>query len=186
MKKSLFNVLELSGIIFCMAAVSLLRNVYIVLNKSAVGILFGSVNSSVWEQMKPIIICYLLYGIFELMASKPYFRRFVCAKAFGMYTAVLIYVLFSGIVPEEYSAPLTLFSLAGGFFISKMLTLWDKDISFMFPIACFMLLLIFVMYFSFSAFPPEIDLFRDKESGMYGIIPNYVDVGAGVLTQSNG
>ena len=45
-----------------------------------------------------------------------------------------------------------------------------------------MLLLIFIMYFSFSAFPPRMDLFLDKESGMYGIIPEHIDIGAEALS----
>lgn len=174
--------MELSGIIFCMITVSLLRNVYTFLKGSTAGILFGSVNSSIWEQLKPIILVYIMYGLTELMVTRPYFRRFVCAKALGVYACVLIYILLARIIPDGYSEPITLVALGAGFALSKVLTLMDKDISGFFFAACFMLLLIFIMYFSFSAFPPKLDLFLDKESGMYGIIPDYIDIGAHMLS----
>lgn len=182
MRKSLFNFMELSGIIFCMILVSLLRNLYVFLKGSTAGILFGSVNSSIWEQLKPIILVYIMYGLAELMTARPYFRQFVCAKAIGVYACVLVYILFSRIIPVEYSEPVTLAALGIGFILSKTLTLWDKDISGFFSVACLMLLLIFIMYFSFSAFPPKLDLFLDKNSGMYGIIPDYIDIGAHALS----
>jgi hypothetical protein len=117
------------------------------------------------------------------MITSPYFRQFVCAKAIGVYVCVLVYILFSRIIPVEYSEPVTLAALGIGFILSKTLTLWDKDISGFFSVACLMLLLIFIMYFSFSAFPPKLDLFLDKNSGMYGIIPDYIDIGAHALSR---
>lgn len=176
--------MELSGILFCMAAVCFLRTVYTVCSESAVGILFGSVNKSGWEQLKPVIICYILYGLAELLCAMPYFRRFVSAKALGLYACAGFYILLGSFIPAEFDAPLTLVTLCIGFIISEKLTLWEKDISFLFYPACFMLLLIFIMYFSFSAFPPKINLFLDRESGMYGIIPDYIDKGAQALNCS--
>lgn len=183
MNKSLFKTLELSGILLCMAAVSALREIYTLTRGNIVGIIFGSVNNSQWEQLKPVILSYILYGFGELFCAKPYFRRFVSAKALGLYGCVVFYLIMSGIIPAEYNAPVTLASLALGFMISLFLTLGEKDISTLFSVSCFMLLLIFVMYFSFSAFPLKHNIFLDKESGMYGIIPDYIDIGASVLVQ---
>lgn len=184
MRKNVFKTMELSGILFCMAAVSVLRTLYEVFPGSTVGILFGSVNNSVWEQLKPMILCCILYGFTELMCAMPYFRRFVSAKALGLYSSVLFYIIIKTFLPSEFDAVLTLVSICLGFIISKNLTLCKKDISFLFYPACFMLLLIFIMYFSFTPFPPKINLFLDRESGMYGIIPDYIDKGAQALNLS--
>ncbi|MCH5303510.1 MAG: hypothetical protein J1E41_01485, partial [Ruminococcus sp.] len=152
--------------------------------ESTIGVLFGSVNTSIWEQLKPIILCYILFGVLELMCAKPYFRQFVVSKALGLYLSVFIYIILSKVLPSSFSAPITLISLAVGFIFSKFMTLSRKDISWLFSVACFMLLLIFVMYFSFSVFPPRMNLFLDSESGMYGIIPDAVDRGATYLNFS--
>lgn len=182
MKKALFNVMELSGILFTMTAASFLRNLYTALDGNTLGVLFGSVNSSVWERLKPIILCYILYGLLELMAVRPYFRQFVAAKALGLYSAAVVFIILSYILPEAFSAVITLSALASGFLLSRLLTLWDKSLSFFFTAACLMLLLMFIMYFSFSAFPPRLDIFLDRESSMYGIIPDYIDIGAVFLS----
>lgn len=184
MKKSFFNITELSGIPVCMAAVSFLRDFYIISKKSTLGVLLGSVNNSIWEQMKPIILCYILYSGIELLILKPYFKRFVSAKALGVYAAVITYLLSVRIIPDKLGALVTLAAIVVGFLVSKYLTLWEKDISGMFSVACFMLLLIFIMYFSFTAFPLRLDVFLDRELGMYGIIPEYIDTGAGALVDS--
>lgn len=182
MRKSIFNVMELSGILFCMLCVIILRNVYEMSGEGTVGMLFGSVNLSVWEQLKPVILCYILYGLLELMCARPYFRQFVAAKAFGLYISILLFVFLCRCLPGEYDAPVTLTVIALGFLSSRFLTLCNKSLSGFFSVACFMLLLIFVMYFSFSAFPPRLDIFMDKESGMYGIIPKHIDAGAEFLS----
>ena len=73
---------------------------------------------------------------------------------------------------------MTVFALSAGFISSALMTLRVERISGLFFAACFMLLLIFIMYFSFTAFPPRLNIFHDKETGMYGIIPKYIDIGA--------
>ncbi len=181
MKKSLFNFFELSGILFCMVSVCLLRTIYVASPQNTVAILFGSVNLSVWEQLKPVILCYILYGIIELMWAKPYFRQFVVSKALGLYASVVLYIILSLFIPAELGAPVTLAAIAAGFITSKFLTLSSVNLSCMFVPACLMLLLIFIMYFSFTAFPPKLGIFMDSESGMYGIIPDYIDIGANRL-----
>lgn len=183
MKKSIFNVMELSGILLCMISVIFLRNLYYTLGGAATGVLFGSVNSSIWEQLKPIILSYILYGLAELMCARPYFRQFTVSKAVGLYLSVAVFLVMSRLLPADFIPVITLSALAAGFLLSRYLTLFGKSLSGLFILACLMLLLIFVMYFSFSAFPPRLDIFLDKESGMYGIIPDYIDIGAEMMNK---
>ena len=42
----------------------------------------------------------------------------------------------------------------------------------------FMMLLLIAVYCSFTVFPPHMILFEDIQTGMYGIIPEYIDSGA--------
>lgn len=41
-----------------------------------------------------------------------------------------------------------------------------------------MMLLLIAVYCSFAVFPPHMILFEDIQTGMYGIIPEYIDSGA--------
>ena len=61
---------------------------------------------------------------------------------------------------------------------SFKLTTGQRDVRVLFPFALGLLFLFGAMYFCFTAVPPHIDLFKDPVTGMYGIIPKNIDVGA--------
>ncbi len=185
MKTKLFSIQELSGIFAVSVAVLCMWSLYSLTDGLLITVLFCSVNGSIWEQLKPLLFCYFIYGGYELFSSKPYFRRFVVAKAFGLYAAPAVFIAMCHILPyyENITVKYAVcaVSLAAGFLTSRRITLMERDLSDMFTVACFMLLLVFVMFVSFTAYPPHLELFRDPETSMYGIIPDYLDVGAFML-----
>lgn len=185
MDRKLFKAQELSGIVISSLFVFLLWNLYSFTGGNPIGVLFGSVNGSIWEQLKPMLLCYVAYSGFELFSSKPYFRQFVAAKSLGIYAMLIVYILFRSLCPNPCNIYLncifTVVSFAAGYFLSRWVTLLNKPLGELFMPACFMLLLLFVMFFSFTVFPPRIWLFRDYSTGLYGIIPDYIDTGAIVL-----
>lgn len=186
MKTKIFNIQEIVGIFAVAVAVFAMWEMYILTNGLLVTVLFCSVNGSIWEQLKPLLLCYFLYGGYELFSSKPYFRRFVVAKAFGVYTVLAVFIVLCHILPYAQSIVVKcivcVVALSAGFLVSRRITLMDHDLSDMFTVACFMLLFVFVMFVSFTAYPPRLELFRDPETSMFGIIPDYVDVGAFMLS----
>lgn len=182
MRFKLFKAMELCSAAVCVAFVYLLGGLYELTDKNPLGVLFGVVNGSIWESMKPIILTYFVYSGLELLAAKPYFRSFVASKAVGLYVCCAVYLLLS------YFSPLTMLlrafaALFLGFLTSYLLM--KRGISSFFSLGCFMLLLIFVMYFSFTANPPRLELFRDPYTSLYGIIPTDYDFGADFLEKAS-
>ena len=160
-------------------------NIYEFSDRDIVGILIGAVNDSIWEMGKGLWLSYIFYALFQLITAKPYFKQFIVAKFFGLYTVVLLYIalrsLFSSAFNNTTNMIIAVFSLCAGFWLSYKLTVCDYSLSYLFPTSCFMILLLFVLSFSFTPFPPQGLLFQDPVTGMYGIVPDYVDVGAIIL-----
>lgn len=185
MKKKLFLFCETGGFITTALATVLLWNVYGLTGENLVGALFGSVNLSIWEQVKPMLLCYMFCGLVELVVSKPYFRQFVVAKFVGLYSVLLSYIglrsMFMSVFSNNVNIIITIVSLACGYFVSCILTVSHYPLRSLFPTACFMILLLFVLCFSFTAFPPAGMLFADPITNLYGIVPDYIDVGAIIL-----
>lgn len=188
MNKNLFKLQEIAGLFFTVLMTCLMWNIYELSDRSLAGALFGSVNHSIWEQAKPLLLCYIFYGLIEITTSKPFFKQFIVAKFVGLYAVLLSYIalrsLFSSCFNDTVNLLLTIFSLFLGFLLSYKLTMSDYPLKNLFPTSCFMILLLFVICFSFTAFPPQGMLFVDPVTNLYGIVPDFIDVGAIVLDKS--
>jgi hypothetical protein len=127
----------------------------------------------------------VFFGVIELFSSKPYFRQFVVAKTFGLSTMIVVYIIlrhtFSFAFNTFTNSIIALISIGTGFAVSYVLTNSKIDMRDLFIPGFFLLTLIFVMFFSFSVFPPQLPLFQDPQTGFYGIIPDYIDTGAVIL-----
>lgn len=182
MNRKLFKAQELSGVIITFVVAFALSRLYYITRGNPVGVLFGSVNNSIWEQLKPLILGYFLYGGLELLTSKPYFRQFVASKTLGLYITALLYILLRSFLVDFYNiylnAVLSILCLATGFLFSYKATLSKRTLGDLFAPCCFMLMLIFIMYFSFTAFSPRLWVFQDPDTCLYGIIPKHLDAGA--------
>ena len=147
--------LEMGGILFCFLVSVLMKQLYALTDGHLIGVLFGAVNNSVWEQTKTLLLPYLLWGLLELLSVQPSMKRLTAAKTLSLY--LLGGLLCGGglLLRPCGAAANTAFSLAAVTFCS--------------------------LYFSFTPFPPQLALFRDDETGMFGIIPIYMDKGAVIL-----
>ena len=177
--------LEIFGVFFIFVFAVFLRFAYDLTNGSIVGILFGAVNESVWEHVKIFAMPYVVWGIIELAFSIPYFRQFVVAKVFGLYLQSGLIIAFFYIYTFFTGTPILWLDILSVFvwvcvsqFFSYKLTTSERDIRHLFPFALGLLFLFLMMYFCFTAVPPHIDIFKDPVTGLYGIIPENIDVGA--------
>ena len=176
--------LEMGGILFCFLVSVLMKQLYALTDGHLIGVLFGAVNNSVWEQTKTLLLPYLLWGLLELLSVQPSMKRLTAAKTLSLY---LLGGLFCGgglLLRPCGAAANTAFSLAAVTFCS-LFSLWlyrsPLYLKNLFA-PCVLLLFLFVsLYFSFTPFPPQLALFRDDETGMFGIIPIYMDKGAVIL-----
>ena len=79
--------------------------------------------------------------------------------------------------PKEVENKTYDFWLKNNYFRAKC----DKDLKPYFVPSLFLLGLFLVAFFSFSVFPPHLQLFRDETTGFYGILPEYADQSEAVL-----
>ncbi len=167
---------EISGAVLIFASAVLLHFSYELTNGNVFAILFGSVNESVWENVKNFMLPYVLWGFVELFCLRPPLRQFAVAKTAGLYFLVFaniisfyIYTFFTGGPILAADIIFSAIWLAAAQYVSYKTATSEKIPENSFSVACFLLLLFLVMYFTFTAFPPKIDLFRDNVTGTYGI-----------------
>lgn len=176
MKKKFFVFAEIVGFFVVTAGVVFLWNVYELSGRSTLGVVFGAVNSSVWEKTKCIFICYVLCGLTELMCVRPRFRKYVVAKSLGLSVSLITFIILDSLLENDFLSLSA--ALLCGFLCSYFLTVSGLNLSQFFAPACFLFMLYFMMTFSFTAFAPKLGIFRDPYTGCYGIIPQSFDMGA--------
>lgn len=183
MKKNKLIIAELLGVFVVIAGTLFLRNIYALSGNSTLGVVFGSVNLSVWEKSKGISISYFLFGLIELLCLKPYFRRFVVSKVFGLCAALASFLVIDSFFEDlsPYGNLTLIIAVVCGFLCSYILYSSQININQFFAPACFLLMLIFIMTFSFTVFPPKLPVFRDPMTGCYGVAQPSFDMGAVAL-----
>ena len=66
MQKTLMK-LEISGIFFILIMSVFMQNLYSISDRGLFGVLFGSVNDSIWETAKTLLFPYVMWGMIELL-----------------------------------------------------------------------------------------------------------------------
>lgn len=176
--------MELGGILFCSLYSILAGFLYELSGKGLIGVLFGSVNSSPWECIKPILLSYLLWGILEALSLQPSLHRLTAAKTFSLYilaAALITGSLFLRVFGLETDCAafktMCLFSLCLSSAVSIMIFYSSHDLNHFFAPCVFLLFLFLACYFSLTPFPLKNILFMDCKTGLYGLIPDYFDIG---------
>ena len=171
MNEKLFRKSELAGAAAAAVGSFMLLNLYDLTGNSPIGVMFGAVNQSPWELMKTVVLSYFVISGVVLFAARPPFHRFAAAGAFGMYSSAVFFIVLVclGLCRGALLYTAIFAAQCVGFSVSCFLCARCPGIREWFPVACFMLMLMFVMYISFTAFPPRLWLFMDMISGRFGI-----------------
>lgn len=181
MKKNFLISSEIAGVFVVTLGVLFLWNLYELSGRSTIGVVFGAVNSSIWEKAKCVSICFSLWGLIELMCAKGSFHTLVVAKTAGLTVSLIVFIAAESVLTTNADFPILIVSVLCGFLSSCFLSLSDIFIRPFFAPACFLVLLIFLMTFSLTVFTPRLWLFRDPYTGYYGITPPSFDMGAVTL-----
>ncbi len=188
MNQKLYKKLEIAGGPVVFATASFLHFLYELSGKSVIGALFGSVNESVWEHLKIFSIAYILWGIIELLWVNPPLKKFVWAKALGLYGMCISIAVFFYVYNFFTGRGILFIDLASGIvfavlahYASYKITLKDSNTGQYFYTGIMLIFLALIMILCFTYYPPESELFRDPVTGLYGIIPDSFDEGAAVL-----
>ena len=185
------KIAEIIGIPVIYLIAVVLHFVYDFTDGSVLSILFGAVNESVWEHIKIFAVGYISWAIVELMWLKPSFKKFVVAKTVSLYFLCLAIIVFFYTYNLFTPQPVLWLDITSSFvfvvlsqLISYKLITSEKKIYEYFYIAVALLMMFFVMFFSFTVYPPKIDLFKDPLTGNYGIVKKYLDTGAFFLDKA--
>lgn len=180
--------LDIAGAFFIIIFSVLLQNLRVICPGALIGIMLGSANTSIWEIAKTVFISYIIWSIIEAMCLAGRFHRYVVARVCSLYFLgglyILLCLLFSLFDGESYSMPELTAAIASvvlSLFLSRRLMLSGLKLEGLFAPAIFMTLLFLALYCSLTPFPPHIFIFEDRVTGLYGIIPEYIDRGAIVL-----
>lgn len=171
---------EITGTVVVTIGIVFLWNIYELMNGATISVVFGAVNYSVWEKAKCISLCSVFFGVAELMCVKPLFRQYVVAKSLGISFSLLVFIVADSFWGTDDVSDFTILcvSVICGFFCSYLITVSGFSLRSFFVPACLLIMLIFMMTFSFTAFVPRLEIFRDPYTGCYGIIPKSFDFGA--------
>lgn len=167
---------EAAGVLFVAAGSFFMRRLYELCGGELLGILFGSVNHSIWESCKTLLLPYLLWAMLELLSLRLSLHRFAVAKAFAVCLLGGVYILLRLVQMN----PMTAFwvSVTAAFLLSFLLYSSPYDFGWLFAPAVCLLFFIAALYVSLTPFPPHRAIFLDQPTGMYGIIPKHIDYGA--------
>lgn len=182
MKNKRFFISEAVGCGFIYAAAICLHFIFQWCGPGALTILFGAVNESVWEHVKIFSAAYAAWALLQLLWLQVEFRQYVVAKCVGLY------LLMGGIIGIHYGCTLLTgrhiawADILGAAVIvvlaqitSYRLTVGSRPLREYFAPALCLLMLYYLMFFSFTIYPPRLELFRDPASGGYGYLENTVE-----------
>ena len=163
-----------AAVIYIMSV--LLHYVYDLSGGSALGMVFGAVNESVWEHVKIFSISYMGWAMLQLLYLRLPFKKYAVSKCIGLYalmgSMIGFYYIYTAIV--ETNIPLvdiisSLVFVIASQALSFVLETGENSLGELFVPAVLMVFVYYLMFLSFTAFPPRLELFRDPTDGSYGI-----------------
>ena len=191
MNQKLYRTLTIIGVPVIYLIASALHFFYDLSNGSVLSILFSAVNESVWEHIKIFTVGFVVWSFVELFWAKPPFKKFITAKILSLYFLSLSIIVFFYSYTTVIGKAILAVDLVSSFifvalsqYITYRLVTSENKSADYFAVAVMLIMLYFVMFFSFTLFPPKIDLFKDPVTGMYGIIDDNVDLGAVFLDKT--
>lgn len=135
---------------------------------------FSAVNESVWEHLKLIFFPSILTVIIDVFYFKKEYPNFICSKTLGILTSMAFIVIFfytyTGIIGKSIS-----FVDISSFFIAVIL---GEFVSYLLVVNKFKcnsiisgctLVILSLCFILFTFFTPQIGIFKDPITGLYGI-----------------
>lgn len=167
---------EAAGCVFIYCTAVFLHFVYPLSGGAALSIVFGAVNESVWEHSKIFSAAYIGWSLLQLCWLKVCFKRYAVAKCIGLYALsgmiIGVYYAYTALTGGHIVWVDILSSLIAVVLVqalSYILETGENRLPDFFAPSLMLIMLYYLMFFSFTIFPPKIELFRDPVSGGYGL-----------------
>ena len=138
---------------------------------------FSAVNESVWEHLKLVFYPMLIATIVEYFFVKNDTNNYIEAKTIGIFTAIAFIVItfftYSGIIGTNIiviDILIFIISIILGEYVSyKLMKREDESSVTTEVLSVIILTFLFLCFVIFTYLPPEVNLFRDVTTGIYGI-----------------
>jgi hypothetical protein len=137
---------------------------------------FAAVNESVWEHLKLAYWPTLLYAAIEYRTVREFTNNFIIAKSAGIYVVpAAITALFYGYTAitgsDNLIADISIFAaaVALGQLVSYKILSRRRLPRPLYLTGLVALISLGVIYAAFTFYPPQLPIFRDPNSGLFGI-----------------
>ncbi len=148
------------------------------ITQSEVVAIFAAVNESTWEHMKLLFFSTLIFAIIEKTFIDKGLENFFCVKLKGILLGLLLipalFYTINGVfgkTPDFVNIALFFVSVAATFFLeTKILINSSRYKNCHEKLCIFILCVIAVLFGLFTFLPPDIPLFLDPVTNMYGIV----------------
>ncbi len=176
-KKSKLIKAQLIAILFSLILGTLLHFTYEWSGKNLFVGSFSAVNESVWEHLKLVFYPMLIATIIEYFFVKDVANNYIEAKTIGIFTAISFIVVtfftYSGIIGTSIIViDILIFILSiilGEYVAYRFMKRRDESTVTTESLAIIILAFLLLCFVIFTYLPPEVNLFRDVTTGVYGI-----------------
>ena len=138
---------------------------------------FSAVNESIWEHLKLVFYPMLIAMIIEYFFVKKDVNNYIEAKTIGIFTAIFFIIVsfytYSGIIGTSVIViDILIFIISiilGEYVAYRLMKRKDESTVLTTSLSIIILLFLLLCFIIFTYAPPEVNLFRDIITGMYGL-----------------
>ena len=138
---------------------------------------FSAVNESIWEHLKLVFYPMLIAMIIEYFFVKKDVNNYIEAKTIGIFTAIFFIIVsfytYSGIIGTSVIViDILIFIISitlGEYAAYRLMKRKDESTVLTTSLSIIILLFLLLCFIIFTYTPPEVNLFRDITTGMYGL-----------------
>ena len=138
---------------------------------------FSAVNESIWEHLKLVFYPMLIAMIIEYFFVKKDVNNYIEAKTIGIFTAIFFIIVsfytYSGIIGTSVIViDILIFIISiilGEYVAYRLMKRKDESTVLTTSLSIIILLFLLLCFIIFTYAPPEVNLFRDITTGMYGL-----------------
>lgn len=181
MKKSLSS-WQLVGFIFTAVAGVLLHFLYDWGNQSPLVAPFAAVNESIWEHMKLLFFPMFAFALVERQFVGNLYENYWCAKLAGIISGLtlipVLYYSYTGIFGKnlDWINIAIFFVAAATTYLFETWLMKKEGWKCVSPLlALLFLCMIGLLFVVWTYMPPELPLFQDPVTGMYGVFGSQIN-----------
>ncbi len=175
MKKKLFY-LQIIGFIFTCALGTLLHFLYDWTNGNVIAALFSGVNESTWEHMKLMFYPIAVFSIIQYKFTGSDYPKYWSVKLTGLLLSLVLIPIFYytytgifGVNADWFNISIFFICAAIAYFTEYKLFQKEKGFNLNTKTALLILASISLLFTANTFSPPEIPLFQDPVTKLYGI-----------------